>query len=118
MVEAVAGPEAERWLGGWREFLAFHWHGETFSIPPGAARILGNAHCPNQAFALGKHLGMQTHVEMTPEMIRAWYADAGDEVTPHALSVQTAAEADQRLDERVRLNAVRRAYDRWWRARP
>ncbi len=116
MVEAVAGPEAERWLGGLREFLAFHWHGETFSIPPGAARILGNAHCPNQAFALGKHLGMQTHVEMTPDMIRAWYADAGDEVTPHAgPSVQTAAEATERLDERVRaLNAVAaRLYDRW-----
>jgi hypothetical protein len=32
-------------------FEAFHWHGETFSIPPGATRILGSAHCANQAFA-------------------------------------------------------------------
>ena len=49
-------------------------------------------------------------------MIRAWYADAGDEVTPHAgPSVQTAAEATERLEERVRaLNAVAaRLYDRW-----
>ena len=115
-VQAVAGPEAERWLGDLQEFLAFHWHGETFSIPAGATRILGNAHCANQAFVLGPHLGMQTHVEMTPEMIRSWYADAGDEVTPHAgPSVQTAAEAAERLDERVKaLNAVAaRLYDRW-----
>ena len=116
MVEAVAGPEAERWLGSLRQFLAFHWHGETFSIPAGATRILGSAHCANQAFVLGKHLGMQTHVEMTPDMIRAWYADAGDEVTPHAgPSVQAVGEATERLDERVRaLNAVAaRLYDRW-----
>jgi GMP synthase-like glutamine amidotransferase len=115
-VEAVAGPEAERWLGDLREFLAFHWHGETFSIPAGATRILANAYCANQAFVLGKHLGMQTHVEMTPDMIRAWYADAGDEVTPHAgPSVQLAAAATERLDERVHaLNAVAaRLYDRW-----
>ena len=38
-------------------FESFHWHGETFSIPPGATRLLQNAHCANQAFALGKHLG-------------------------------------------------------------
>jgi len=116
MVEAVAGPEAERWLGDLRRFLAFHWHGETFSIPTGAARILGNAYCANQAFVLGRHLGMQTHVEMTPDMIRAWYADAGDELAPHAgPSVQLAAAATERLDERVRaLNAVAaRLYDRW-----
>jgi GMP synthase-like glutamine amidotransferase len=116
MVQAVANPEAEQWLGGLREFFAFHWHGETFSIPDGATRILGNAHCANQAFVLGKHLGMQTHVEMTPDMIRAWYANASDEVTPHAgPSVQTAAEAAERLVERVRaLNAVAaRLYDRW-----
>ena len=116
MVEAVVGPEAGRWLGDLHEFLAFHWHGETFSIPRGATRILANAHCANQAFVLGKHLGMQTHVEMTPDMIRAWYADADDELGPHVgPSVQTAAEATARLDERVRaLNAVAaRLYDRW-----
>ena len=84
--------------------------------PRGATRILGSAHCANQAFVLGPHLGMQTHVEMTPDMIRGWYADAGDEVAPHAgPSVQTAGEATARLDERVRaLNAVAaRLYDRW-----
>jgi len=116
LVEAVASAEADQWLGELRQFLAFHWHGETFSIPDGATRILGNVHCANQAFVLGKHLGMQTHVEVTPDMICAWYADAGDEVTPHAgPSVQTAAEAAERLDERVRaLNTVAaRLYDRW-----
>ena len=65
---------------------------------------------------LGPHLGMQTHVEMTPDMIRGWYADAGGEVQPDVgPSVQTAGQAEERLEARVRtLNAVAaRLYDRW-----
>ena len=50
------------WFGERAGFTAFHWHGETFSLPPGATRILENAHCENQAYVLGKHLGLQCHV--------------------------------------------------------
>ena len=115
-VRVADGPEAERWFGDVREFLSFHWHGETFAIPRGAARILGSPYCANQAFALGKHLGLQCHVEMTPALIRAWYADSGEEVRRHAgPSVQTPEQAEERLAERVRdLNAIAaRLYDRW-----
>ena len=66
---------ARRWFGEDPQFLSFHWHGETFSIPPGATRVLENAHCANQAFALGKHLGMQTHIEMTEDLIRHFAPD-------------------------------------------
>ena len=116
MVEVADGADARRWFGDVREFLSFHWHGETFSIPRGAARILGSPYCANQAFALGPHLGMQCHVEMTPEMIRRWYADAGDELHGHiGPSVQTPEQAGERIAERVRdLNAVAaRLYDHW-----
>src|SRR5574337_1034297 len=44
-VAVVPGPEATRWLGGTGAFTAFHWHGETFSIPPGATRLLASPHC-------------------------------------------------------------------------
>src|SRR5213082_2669195 len=40
---------AREWLGGLQSFESFHWHGETFSIPPGATRVMQNAHCENQA---------------------------------------------------------------------
>jgi GMP synthase-like glutamine amidotransferase len=116
MVQVADGSAARRWFGDVREFLSFHWHGETFTIPRGATRILGSPYCANQAFALGPHLGMQCHVEMTPDLIRRWYTDAGDEVRDHASpSVQTQEEAEERLEERVRdLNAVAaRLYDRW-----
>ena len=116
MVQVADGPVARHWFGALREFLSFHWHGETFTIPPGATRILGSPYCANQAFALGRHLGMQCHVEMTADLIRTWYADAGEEVRRHAgPSVQTPAQAEERIEERVReLNAVAaRLYDRW-----
>ena len=71
-VTTLDDPIAQRWLGDTRQFDAFHWHGETFSIPHAATRILESAYCPNQAFALGPHLGLQCHVEMTAPMIHEW----------------------------------------------
>lgn len=74
MANAEAGALASHWLGNFAKQpgTVFHWHGETFSIPPGAERLLATSYCANQMFALGPHLGMQCHVEMTPEMIRTW----------------------------------------------
>jgi len=68
-----ANDVARHWLGEQRVgATVFQWHGETFSLPPGATRLLANQYCTNQMFGLGPHLGMQCHVEMTPEMIVNW----------------------------------------------
>jgi GMP synthase-like glutamine amidotransferase len=74
---------ARTWLGPYagKPVTVFHWHGETFSIPPGATRLFTNRHCANQMFALGRHLGMQCHVEMTPEMISNWCGQGSGETT-------------------------------------
>lgn len=61
-----------------KRFNAFHWHGETFSIPDNATQILASDYCANQGFILGKHLGFQCHIEMTETMVRTWY-EIGDE---------------------------------------
>jgi GMP synthase-like glutamine amidotransferase len=116
MVVAEDNATARRWLGDVREFLAFHWHGETFTIPPGAEPIGASRWCRNQAFAMGAHLGMQCHVEMTTELIRAWCADWGNEVRGKAgPSIQTPEQMEQDIEARVRaLNALAaRLYDRW-----
>ena len=118
-VDIVDNPAAGEWLGALpASFDSFHWHGETFSIPPGAARVLSSPHCPNQAFVIGKHLGMQCHVEMTEELIRTWCQDWGKEVKSLAArvpSVQTPEEIMDAIDRKVSaLNAVAdRIYDRW-----
>jgi GMP synthase-like glutamine amidotransferase len=108
---------ARAWLGDLEAFTSFHWHGETFSIPPGATRILENDHCMNQAFALGGHLGMQCHVEMTEELIKSWLKSGRDEMAEAADSpgVQRPREVEHDLERR--LEALRevadRLYDRW-----
>jgi GMP synthase-like glutamine amidotransferase len=64
---------ARAWFGSGRpSFVTFHWHGETFSIPPGATPVLSSPWCQNQGFALGPHLGMQCHIEMTEELVQSW----------------------------------------------
>ncbi len=108
---------AREWLGELQAFESFQWHGETFSIPPGATRVMQNAHCENQAFALGRHFGMQCHVEMTPELIHSWIETGGDEIAASRSSpaVQAPAEITRGMEARLTaLNQVaNRIYDRW-----
>lgn len=119
-VSAIESAAAKAWFGDVARFNAFHWHGETFSLPPGAELILSSPHCEHQAFVLeGKHLGMQCHVEMTEEMVREWYALGADEVAAAQASpaVQPASVALTDLVERVRaLNAISEKLYRKWAA--
>lgn len=110
--------EAQRWFGHANPaFRSFHWHGETFTVPPGAQRLLSSAHCVNQAFSLGNSLGMQCHIEMTPEMIDSWCESGAREIARSSDSpgVQQAAEIKVDLDARLRgLHAVADGvYARW-----
>lgn len=72
------------------QFTAFHWHGETFSIPRGASCLAESDACATQAFALGARLvGLQFHVETTAESMEALLTGAAEDITPGP-SVQTA----------------------------
>jgi GMP synthase-like glutamine amidotransferase len=51
------------------EFLAFHWHGDAFGIPEGAIRTAESVGCANQAFQIGKAVGLQFHLESTMDSI-------------------------------------------------
>ena len=116
-VRATDNALARQWLGDVREFESFHWHGETFSIPPGGTRLLENEHCANQGFALGKHLGLQCHVEMTEELVRSWVQGGADEIRAAAASpgVQKPAEIEKELQPRLAAlhEVASRLYDRW-----
>jgi len=64
------------------EFTAFHWHGDTFGIPEGAAHLASSAATKNQAFIYKDNvLGLQFHLETTEESLLSLYEHCKDEVT-------------------------------------
>lgn len=115
-VTRVAGAPEARWRDAFPStFDAFHWHGETFSIPPGAHRILASTACANQAFVIGNTLALQCHIEMTADMVHEWSAAGRDEIVVASPSVQSAVAMSRDLPRRIAgLQAVaRNAYDCW-----
>ena len=115
-VEVHDNTVARKWFGEPQAFTGFHWHGETFTIPAGATRIASSAWCANQGFALGKHLGMQFHVEMTLEMIREWGRRGREEIdAANSPGVQTPEQMESEIEARVtQLNKIAdRLYGRW-----
>jgi GMP synthase-like glutamine amidotransferase len=81
--------------GGRYAFPAFthvlHWHGDTYSLPPGATRLAESAACAQQAFAWGERvLGLQFHVEMDAAAISAIATGCADELKDGGRWVQDA----------------------------
>ena len=75
-----------------RELLVFHWHGETFDLPEGATWLARSYACENQAFQLGRRvIGMQFHLETTPDAARDIVHHCRDELQPSRY-VQSGAE--------------------------
>jgi GMP synthase-like glutamine amidotransferase len=115
-VRVLGNDTARDWFGELAGFETFHWHGETFGIPPGAVRLLESDHCANQAYALRNTFGMQCHVEMTEEMIRQWCKDGAAEIAASDSPAVQQPEAMQAgMGPKVAaLNAVAdRLYARW-----
>jgi GMP synthase-like glutamine amidotransferase len=58
----ISGPET-----------VFHWHSDTWELPPGAERLAWSRACGDQAFRAGRNIyGLQFHLEVTPAMIADW----------------------------------------------
>lgn len=109
---------AQAWFNE-KEFNAFHWHGETFSLPEGGHRLLTGKYCQNQAFLYqDRYLGMQCHIEMTQEMIKTWVSKYREELqllSPDFESIQNEAQILKQMDSAVaQLQKVARyTYEKW-----
>lgn len=90
-IHAVA-PEDESAFRFPSSEVVFHWHGETFDLPPGAIRLARSEGCDNQAFQLGKRvIGLQFHLETTPESAKEIVSNCRGELVT-AKYVQTEEE--------------------------
>lgn len=65
-----------------QELMAFHWHGDTFELPNACVRLAFSDGCDNQGFLYGSSvIGLQFHLESTPESIRNLIASCGNEIS-------------------------------------
>ncbi|HSH53788.1 MAG TPA: type 1 glutamine amidotransferase [Methylotenera sp.] len=108
---------AKQWFGELETFNSFHWHGETFSLPDNAVHLLSSPYCQNQAYAIGKHLAFQCHIEMTAEMVESWCEVGADEISQSADSV--AVQQPEKMHETLPLHCfflnkvAKQVYSQW-----
>jgi GMP synthase (glutamine-hydrolysing) len=78
-VHFLRDPAEEPVLSGLdRSELVLHWHGDAFSIPPGAEHLAASLPCPGQMFRVGRCYGLQFHVEVDTPTIESWIAADAD----------------------------------------
>jgi len=117
--QVYANPERE--IGWWplrllpaaadsplfRDFPAqvevFHWHGDTFDLPPGADHIARSVACAHQAFVYRERtVGLQFHLETTGDSAGQLIAMCAGEIVPGPfIQSAKAMTADSRRFARI-----------------
>ncbi len=111
-------PAAVDWFGAAGPRVVYQWHYEAFDLPPHAERLAGSAACPNQAFAVGPHLGMQFHIEIDDEKLARWAQEQGARFLEAQALFPTVQDGPTMLADAARHMATHQAlanrlYARW-----
>jgi GMP synthase-like glutamine amidotransferase len=109
-VRCVQGCDCDPWLDGLPAAIeVFHWHADTFTLPPGAVPLLESRCFASQGFVRGAHLALQFHLEMTEKMIRNWIRLYASDLEVPTACVQDAESITEGLE--ARLAALHEAAD-------
>ena len=116
-VNVTQNEVAKNWFGSIQTFNAFHWHSETFSLPEGAVHLLASPYCQHQAWSIGKHIALQTHIEMTTEMVQKWCEEGVQELIESAAS--PAVQQEEAMQQELSLHVfflqkvAKKVYTQW-----
>ena len=67
-----AGRRSRLFGNGADTMLVFHWHGDTFELPPGCDHLAFSEACRQQAFCFKDQVvGLQFHLEVGPDDVHA-----------------------------------------------
>lgn len=85
VVDTATGSPTAGWPA---EFTVFHWHGDTFDLPPGAMHLFRTNACPNQGYLVGNRVaGLQFHLEANQALVETMIAHGKQELV-HAPLIQ------------------------------
>lgn len=80
----------------------FHWHGDTFDLPPSAKLLASSDLYPHQIYEHSKNaIGLQCHPEVTENQLKEWFVlfhsqitEQHENKTVHDLRADTAAKIE------------------------
>ena len=80
-------------------FSVFHWHGDTFDLSEGAARLALSENYQNQAFQYKSAIGLQFHLEVNEQMVNLWLDKTEEKL--HEISYLDPQKIRLDLDEHI-----------------
>ena len=87
-----------------RELPVFHWHGDTFDVPPGSDLLIRGTGCRNQMFRVRVVTGVQFHLETRADEASRWIDAYADELAAAGRTAhEVLGEARESEVERERL---------------
>lgn len=85
-----------------------HWHGDTFDLPDGCARLASTAICRNQAFSRGPNiLGLQFHPELVADRFEHWLLGHASELATARISPVALRRDTQLYGARLEIASAR-----------
>jgi GMP synthase (glutamine-hydrolysing) len=100
---------------GTDSFVAFHWHGDAFSLPPGAVALASSSLTPVQAFSSGagaRLVGLQFHIEVDEAVLGAMVASGSEELKQEGVEAGSLLAQSRRELPRLREIAAG-VFSRW-----
>jgi len=94
--------------------FAFHWHGDTFTMPQGSLPIGSSEACLTQGYILdGRIIGLQFHLETTANSAKALISECADELDDSPF-VQSAETIMAHSEHFTRINTSAAALVKQW----
>ena len=90
-----------------QEVPVFHWHGDTFDLPPQASLLARGEKCQNQLFRRGAIAGVQFHLEVTSAEARQWAGRYAGELSHVGKSAQQVVAECEAFESEMHQLAVR-----------